>query len=1068
MEGSQHVKSLSTDARGNNRLKFISNKQKSKRASADVYRSYQRKIGVTSAASREERVHHPHQEESKKKRRRTNNNDRKDEKVAVLHNSQKLDLEESSGEDLDTESTFESELDLARDRNSSEIFESFYKEIWHLVRSLPEILHHSSQVVDILLSFLLSPESAPSTKSPSQEERDAMTEHRQHYICNHATTDILHLLAVLARDLRHEIHPFVEPSILPRIIMDLLTPPPFPTESGKQPTPLDVSVVEVAFRTVSYIFRYDAEPLLAHVEKSGHEPCLEQMRSFYGATLGHKRDLVRRLAAETFAPLLRKLRSDAARKKHLKRVIRALASSTIANPTRSLQRAQQDAKDGIASLLFQITRGVAGRLHSKAQPVIKTALDIMVGYAEKDVSKAAECDVVFHVNVEFMAKMIYHIHPGHFSPVWKELVSCAEFLIVKSKGESSAMYMLVLEHVVQLLTKCVASRQGHAFVDFEKHNDSEDTFLSILSILNRLMTLSIFQQLSDLVQNSILDLLCNLWKRNPSQADIASKMGARLSSILGKGYDKNLVDKAASRCARKLSQDLLPYLPSDISMLCVGSAILSAAGKLVSSEPDDALFLVFAVASSRSSHDCDTDSVIDVSNAGLCEMTAACKESLLNTFLNGTLDINSGEPECFARISYAARCIPFLEKIKPSNETTSSQKLTKNVLKWLVQALERLCVKLSVKDSDEQDVLVSASLVLEAFAATASVCVTDAQIGSSWMDKQVKHATSIGNRLLSFAPSSLLVVKAMAALIPVLRNHKSLPLNEDENNTFDLLSSNLRGKNHFLRLHTLTILSSFPYRQYVTDHAELDLTDDLDDEPALRLPQSNKDGIHVSGVCDIMETLLQIESTPMSLHNERTVSSLLGRTEVLGKTKKLPAAYAEAVANHMLGLLHFKFAPVWPAAVRVLVALASCHDEMLWQPFCVTLEEIVIPRTLECQSIIPSIDDENINVMECVHHHQILRRWNESLGDDCQLFKAQIIAAKEEGRVSLHLSTDESTRFEYILAVLEGAPELTSKKSKHIVPIFLYFMHTQYYFYNTFDPDARELCLRKHLEKETR
>ena len=1068
MEGSQHVKSLSTDARGNNRLKFISNKQKSKRASADVYRSYQRKIGVTSAASREERVHHPHQDETKKKRRRTNNNNRGDDKVAVLHNSQKLDLAESSEDDLDSESTFENELDLARDRNSSEIFESFYKEIWHLVRSLPEILHHSNQVVDILLTYLLSPESAPSTKSPIQEERNAMTEHRQHYLCNHATTDILHLLAVLARDLRHEIHPHVEHSILPRIIMDLLTPPPFSPESGKQPTPLDVSIVEAAFRTISYILRYDAEPLLAHVEKHGHEPCLEQLRPFYGATLGHKRDLVRRLAAETFAPLIRKLRSDVARKKHLKRVIRALASSITANPTRSLLRAQQDARDGIASLLFQITRGVAGRLHSKAQAVVKIALDTMAGYAEKDGSKTAECDVVFHVNVEFMAMMIYHIHPGHFCLVWKELVSCAEFLILKSKGESSAMCMLGLEHVLQLMTKCIASRQGHAFVDFEKHQDSEDAFLSILSILNRLMILSTFHQLSDLVQYATLDLLCALWKRNPSQADIASKIGARLSSILGKRHDQDLAEKVATRCARKLSQDLLPYLPSNIAMSCVGSAILSAAGKLASSVPDDALYLVFAVASSRSSQESDTDNVIDVSNAGLCDVTTACKESLLNICLTGTTEFNLGNPEYFARISYAARCIPFLERIKPSDETTSSPKSTKNVLKWLVLTLEQLCAKISGSGTVDQDALVSASLVLEALATTASVCITNSQVSSSWLDIQVKNATRIGNRLLSCEPSSLLVVKAMAALVHVLRNLKSLPFNQDENKTFDVLNSNLRSRNHFLRLHTLTILSSFPCRSYVTLHAELDLRDDLDDEPALRSQGSTMDRIPVSGVCDIMETLLQIETTQMSLQNERTVSSMLGRIEVLAKTKKLPAAYAEAVANHMLGLLHFKFAPVWPSAVRVLVALASCHDEMLWQPYSISLKEIMIPCTLEDCNIILSVDEETINVMECVHHHQALRRWNESQGDDYQLFKAQVIAAKEEGRVSLHLSTDESTRFEYILAVLEGAPELTAKKSRHIVPIFLDFMHSQYYFYNSFDPDARELCLQNHLEKETR
>ena len=52
-----YTKSVNTDKRSRKRLKFASSKERSKRASADVYRSYKRKVGVTSAATREEIVH---------------------------------------------------------------------------------------------------------------------------------------------------------------------------------------------------------------------------------------------------------------------------------------------------------------------------------------------------------------------------------------------------------------------------------------------------------------------------------------------------------------------------------------------------------------------------------------------------------------------------------------------------------------------------------------------------------------------------------------------------------------------------------------------------------------------------------------------------------------------------------------------------------------------------------------------------------------------------------------------------------------------------------------------------
>ena len=76
-----------------------------------------------------------------------------------------------------------------------------------------------------------------------------------------------------------------------------------------KPLPMSVTLVETAFRTLGYIFKYDAEGIVSEVETPGQEPCLEHMRQYYGATLGHGREHVRRLAAETFAPLVRKLPS---------------------------------------------------------------------------------------------------------------------------------------------------------------------------------------------------------------------------------------------------------------------------------------------------------------------------------------------------------------------------------------------------------------------------------------------------------------------------------------------------------------------------------------------------------------------------------------------------------------------------------------------------------------------------------------------------------------------------------------------------------------------------------------
>ena len=70
--GNQHIKSFNADPTAKNRIKFISAKQRAKQASADVYRSYKRRTGiVTSAASREERVHHSDQFNDSSKSRKS-------------------------------------------------------------------------------------------------------------------------------------------------------------------------------------------------------------------------------------------------------------------------------------------------------------------------------------------------------------------------------------------------------------------------------------------------------------------------------------------------------------------------------------------------------------------------------------------------------------------------------------------------------------------------------------------------------------------------------------------------------------------------------------------------------------------------------------------------------------------------------------------------------------------------------------------------------------------------------------------------------------------------------------
>ena len=149
--------------------------------------------------------------------------------MCVIKKIVRWDEEEEEEEDpFSTESTFASELDLTKDRNASKLFTELYKQVSPLVASpLPEILHHSSTIVTILLNYLVSPDEndAGGFCTAEQWKNLDTTTIRPRFYVNLVTMDVLHLLSVLARELRHEIHPFLHSDILPRIVFDLINPP---------------------------------------------------------------------------------------------------------------------------------------------------------------------------------------------------------------------------------------------------------------------------------------------------------------------------------------------------------------------------------------------------------------------------------------------------------------------------------------------------------------------------------------------------------------------------------------------------------------------------------------------------------------------------------------------------------------------------------------------------------------------------------------------------------------------------------------------------------------------------
>lgn len=946
-------------------------------------------------------------------------------------------------EDLNNDSTFATELEIALDRNASEIFSKFHREIWHLVRSLPEVLHHADRIVDLLLLYMLSPAETPGEKSTSAVTAIATTatpdsKQRKRFVANQATTDILHLIAVLARDLRHEIHPYLHTKLLPRLMYDLLNPP---VQPDKQPVPLDVTLVEAVFRTMSYIFRYDADALLGEVdgsEKDG-KACLEGLRRYYGVTLAHKRDLIRRLAAETYAPVIRKLKSDNAKKRHLRRILRALAASSTSAAANN-SRLQSDAVDGIAQLLFEVARGASGRLHSKGTIVINTILDCI----ESDGKNGQE--LVYAVASDFFQRLGHHLHGPHMVMV---IVSVIHRAINKTTITSETS----LQYFLQLVQQTSTNRKGVLIRQQKKLLDEVESLLKILLKESRFLALSVS------CREAVTGLLFAILKNLPENCDLFARMTDSLCHVLTIPVGDISSTTTRRNVACVVVQDLLPFLPLELAMNTIGSAVLSAAAGICTTDPFSALTMVHAVASVRSMNSDDSDDIFCIDHAAACSLSDNETEALLKVCLVN-VEAAMTAKECHAKLAACSKAASYLAAVGGDTDNNKrSEASFKRVSNWLIGLMQRI-----KKDDIESAQGINAGLVLsmaiESLARLSSLTVGYVKDASSVV-AALKKASPIVVKHLLANPGHLWTLKSSSSFVAALRS-VDLVLSNESSLVFESLIPNLSDQNHFRRLHALQILASYPKLPFVVNHADLDLTGDLDEED--NTPDVNKgsdhNGVGLTGLCSIIETLLSIESTVPDLKMERNLLSRISRIGVLGRTGKLPVIYAEAAAAHLLGALYIKFAPIWNVAVKAVVGLAKCHDECVWPALHKQIALLMQNYPNHRQF---SDNDQKMGSfvlpVDPTGFYTLCAAWESSQGQDPSLFRHDIEYAEEHGRVSRHHSTDEASVFESLWSVVEGATHLLTAHSRTVVPMFLCFMHRQYYAVHADDPDARELRL---------
>jgi len=209
---------------------------------------------------------------------------KKGDQVRVHHSTGETKVAENENPDL-VPASFQTELDLLNEKNATEQFHYFYSKCWSLSRSLPEILHYREEIVSLLMSSAVSEQCTAQTK-----------------------IDLLYLLSVLARDLRNDL---VDSSC--GDINGSLSLHPLIRKALNLVDPMNPSITESVFQSLSYLFMY----CLSTNDSSTSDCIADEMRQYYGTFLGHKKDFVRRLTAETFSSLFRKCKKMKAKRNHV-------------------------------------------------------------------------------------------------------------------------------------------------------------------------------------------------------------------------------------------------------------------------------------------------------------------------------------------------------------------------------------------------------------------------------------------------------------------------------------------------------------------------------------------------------------------------------------------------------------------------------------------------------------------------------------------------------------------------------------------------------------------------------
>jgi hypothetical protein len=461
------------------------------------------------------------------------------------------------------------------------------------------------------------------------------------------------------------------------------------------------------------------------------------------------------LAAETFAPLLRKLKTDAARKKHLKRVLRALTKSSVSGGA-TMNRAKSDAIDGVASLLFETSKGVSGRLHSKGSQIVRLVFDYIAGLGD-DFNDAVS---VFASN--FMQKIFRHVGWGSdrkFDDVFDELGRMLSRILEKAQKGTTSNGGPALECSVGLLKEAMQFRKG-IFFPLEKDNEvdfeTETRLKACIKVVADLTEESVFVKASLSLSEAIVKLFFSVWNTAAKLSVSTSLFEDRLKQIL-QSSGKAKHDEAITVRTGVVVQSYLEACTATDAIRQAFPPIISSVANIFDTDTEEAQTLLFRVLSKipRDENMEATEDDAFPSVAGKSGFSCDNQTCLKLLECCTVWKAKPNDVASLAKLGYAARCIPVLFSMVDDSGGYAAEKRT---LTWMLQNI-KILVEARKDEGVVYDRLVPVALLVEGFSRVVSSINEDCE--QAWVKNMVARCVPLAWRLVLMCPGSIWVIKSV-------------------------------------------------------------------------------------------------------------------------------------------------------------------------------------------------------------------------------------------------------------------------------------------------------------------